>query len=111
MKSLIFAFLFILHVLGTPDCYDFSVTSINKEYMEILPSILYYRKLDQLILDPGQNCGFYTYGETFFKSYDPLVTGIYFTYVKGDHLTCIQNPTIQTYYNATWLYANSPSSD
>ena len=29
-------------VAATPDCYDFSVTTLNTTYFEMLPEVLYY---------------------------------------------------------------------
>lgn len=70
-------------VLATPDCYDFTVTSLNKDYMEFLPMMAYYNKIDWLTIEPGKNCAFYTYGNVFFKSYNPNVVGINFRFLKG----------------------------
>ena len=53
MKTFIFVFLLAFQVIATPDCYDFTVTTIKKNYMELLPLLLFYRKLDYLMLDPG----------------------------------------------------------
>ncbi len=54
MKStLIIAAVLLSSVLATPDCYDYSVTQIKPNYMEILPTILYFNKVDWLLLDSG----------------------------------------------------------
>jgi len=55
--------------LATPDCYDFSVTTLNSTYMEVLPTMLYYGHTDWMTLNPYSNCGFYTYGDVFIKTY------------------------------------------
>ena len=84
MKSLFLALTLLLSsVRGTADCYDFSVTtSLDTSYFEILPMLLFYGTTDWLSLQQHQNCGFYTYGDIFFKSYNANVTGIYFVFKK-----------------------------
>ena len=107
MQTLTILSLLILSVVATPDCYDFSVTSKKTDYLEVLPSLLFYRQVDWLMLESGQNCGFYTYGDVFLKSYDADVSGIYFVFKKGASLTCNLDSTKHDYTNSKWLYANS----
>jgi hypothetical protein len=87
MKApLILALLFASQVIATPDCYDYSVTRKRTDYMEFLPLVMFYNKVDWMELDPGQNCAFYTYGDVFFKSYNTSVVGIHFKFYKGTNL-------------------------
>lgn len=53
---------------ATPDCFDFSVTTHLSEYFDFLPKLLFYGNVDWMRLQPGKNCGFYTYGDVFFQS-------------------------------------------
>jgi hypothetical protein len=55
---------------ATPDCYDFSVTEIRNDYIDMLPKLLFYGQVDWLKLYSGKNCAFYTYGDVFFRSFD-----------------------------------------
>jgi hypothetical protein len=108
MKApLIIAVLLLSSVIATPDCYDYSVTAVAPNYMEILPMFLYFGQVNWLTIEPGQNCGFYTYGDVFFKSNSSDVTGIYFYYLKGHNLDCSLDASIQNFPNSTWLYASS----
>lgn len=84
--TLILALLLITETLATPDCYDFSVTRKRADFMEFLPLVMFYNKVDWLELDAGQNCAFYTYGNVHFKSYNSSVVGIYFKFYKGTNL-------------------------
>jgi hypothetical protein len=87
MKApLIIASLLLALVGATPDCYDFTVTQVKKNYLEILPELIYFGHVDWLMLDAGQNCAFYTYEDVWFKAYDPQISGIYFTFTKGSKL-------------------------
>ena len=88
-----------------------SVTSTVDDYIELLPKLMFYGQVDWLKLQPGKNCGFYTYGDVFFKSFDPTVTAIYFIFKKTLSSTCELDATLQTFKNETWLYANSIYSD
>lgn len=80
--------------MATPDCYDFSVTSINDNYFEFLPKMLFYGQVDWMTLKAGKNCGFYTYGDVFIKTYDSSVSGIYFKFTKTLGTTCELNSTL-----------------
>ena len=83
MKLLSFAFI-AYSALATPDCYDFTVTKLKKDYMEIVPLMAYYNHVDWLTLEANSNCAFYTYGNVFFKSYSEDLSAIYFTFYKAD---------------------------
>ena len=104
---LIIAAVLLSSVLATPDCYDFSVTQVKANYLEILPTLLYFNHVDWMLLDPGQNCAFYTYGDVFFKAYDADVVAIYFKFTKGSGLTCTLDATIADFKTTTWLYSNT----
>ncbi len=78
------AVLILGSVHATPDCYDFTVTKIKRDYLEVLPLLMYYNKVDWMTLEPNSNCAFYTYGDVFFKAYDTGIAGIYFRFLKGD---------------------------
>jgi len=98
--------------LATPDCYDYSVTTLREDYFEFLPKMLFYGKSDWLALKHGENCAFYTYGDVFFRSYHSSVSGIYFVFRKVlGSSTCKLNNTLMTFPNGTWLYANSLYAD
>lgn len=87
MKLLVLALLAATTVWATPDCYDFSVTTLSTSYFEVLPTLLYYGKVDWLTLNSGKNCAFYTYGDVFFQSYSTsFLSGIYFRFYKGNNL-------------------------
>jgi hypothetical protein len=105
----------IIAVLGTvtatPDCYDFSVTEISDSYFELLPKMLFYGNVDWMKLNGGKNCGFYTYGDVFVRSYDKSTSAIYFTFMKTMGTTCELDPKLNTLTNNTWLYANSLNAD
>lgn len=58
------------HVTATPDCYDMSVTEMREDYLELLPTLLFHGKVDWMNLQSGNNCGFYTYGDVFFQSFN-----------------------------------------
>ena len=51
--NLIIAAVLLSSVLATPDCYDFSVTQVKQNYLEILPTFLYFNHVDWLLLDSG----------------------------------------------------------
>ena len=44
MKSLIIATAVLLFqaISATPDCYDFTVTKIKRDHLEVLPLLMYY---------------------------------------------------------------------
>jgi hypothetical protein len=42
MKLIILALALLSTVLATPDCYDYSVTTLRDDYFEILPKLLFY---------------------------------------------------------------------
>ena len=109
--TLILAAILASSVLATPDCYDFTVTQLRKDYTEILPLMVYYNHIDYLTIDPGANCAFYTYGNTFFKSYNTSIVGIHFNFMKGSNLQCTLDNTLRTFSSETWLYANSMLAD
>jgi hypothetical protein len=109
-KLLLLAGLFYL-ALATPDCYDFSVTELRDDYIEVLPLLIYYGQVDWLKLKTGNNCGFYTYKDVFFQSYDSSLSAIYFTFMKGDNLQCNLDNTLRNFPSQTWLYANSVQAD
>lgn len=99
MKSLfITALLFVLS-RATPDCYDFSVTTLQDNTFELLPKMLFYTHVDWMTLDAGKNCGFYTYGDVFIKSYDTSVSGIYFVFKKTLGTTCTLDSTMHSFKN------------
>lgn len=55
MKSpLIIAGLLLASVFATPDCYDYSVTTEVSNYLEVLPILLYFDKVDWMMLEPNQ---------------------------------------------------------
>ncbi len=64
------------------------MTTLKEDYFEFLPRILFYGNVDWMVLEPGKNCGFYTYGDVFIKSYDSTVSGIYFVFKKALGTTC-----------------------
>lgn len=97
--------------LATPDCYDFSVTTAQDSFFEMLPKMLYYGNVDWMKLQAGKNCGFYTYGDVFIKSYDASTSAIYFVFKKTLGTTCELDTTLKTFNNQTWLYANSLNAD
>ena len=111
MKSLLISALLLSLAAATPDCYDFSVTSPQSDYFELLPQMLFYGNIDWMKLQGGKNCGFYTYGDVFLRTYDPSTTGIYFKFTKTLGSTCQLNTTLNTFKNETWLYANSLNAD
>ena len=37
-------------VMATPDCYDKSVTALRQDYMDVLPQMLFYGKIDWLTI-------------------------------------------------------------
>jgi hypothetical protein len=84
---------------------------MNTTYFEILPKLLFYGQTDWISLQERKNCGFYTYGDVFFKSYHPNVTAIYFVFKKTLNSICQLDTTIRTFKNQTWLYANSLGAD
>ena len=87
MKLLVLALILATTVLATPDCYDYSVTTLRTDYFEVLPLLLYYGKVDWMKLNAASNCAFYTYGDVFFQSYSTsYVSGIYFIFNKGNNL-------------------------
>ena len=98
-------------VTATPDCYDYSVTTISEDYFDLLPKMLFYGNVDWMKLQGGKNCGFYTYGDVFIRTYDASTSGIYFTFTKTLGSTCQLNTTLNTFKNETWLYANSLNAD
>lgn len=98
--------------LATPDCYDFSVTTMNTTYMEVLPEMLYFGHTDWMTLNPYSNCGFYTYGDVFIKTYSSQASAIYFVFKKKIGSTvCTLNSTMHVLPNESWLYANSFNAD
>ena len=108
----ILASLLVSLVAGTPDCYDFSVTTLNTTYMEVLPQMLYFGHTDWMSLSGNSNCGFYTYGDVFVKTYSSKASAIYFVFKKqlGSSI-CTLNSTMNVLPNESWLYANSFNAD
>ncbi|CDW71452.1 UNKNOWN [Stylonychia lemnae] len=106
MKAILIA-IFSYSALATPDCYDFSVTKIIRDYMEIVPMFLYYNQVDWIVIQGGASCGFYTYGDVFYKSYSDKLQGVYFRFYKGNDLQCNLNNNIVTFKNESWIYSNS----
>ena len=99
-------------VNATPDCYDFSVTTLNSTYLEVLPTMLYYGHTDWMTLNSFSNCGFYTYGDVFIKTYSSQASAIYFVFKKKIGSTvCTLNSTMHVLPNESWLYANSFNAD
>lgn len=47
MKLFILAAL-LSTVFATPDCYDYSVTTLRQDYFEVLPKLLFYGQTDWL---------------------------------------------------------------
>jgi hypothetical protein len=84
-------------VSATPDCYDFSVTTQSEDFFDMLPKMLFYGNVDWMKLQGGKNCGFYTYGDVFLRTYDPSTTGIYFKFTKTLGSTCQLNKTLNTF--------------
>jgi hypothetical protein len=84
---------------------------MSDDYFELLPKMLFYGNVDWMKLQGGKNCGFYTYGDVFVRTYDASTTGIYFTFTKTLGSTCTLNTTLNTIKNETWLYANSMNAD
>ena len=110
MKAILLAIL-VYSALATPDCYDFSVTKLNRDYMEVVPLFLYYNSVDWLTIQGNSNCGFYTYGDVFYKGYSDKLQGVYFKFYKGDDLTCNLDNTLLNFKNETWIYSNSIQAD
>ena len=112
MKVILTLGLLAYSALATPDCYDFTQTKRKTNYMEVLPLMMYYNKVDWLSIN-GNNaqCGIYTYGDVFFKSYHEKVTANYFVYKKMDGVTCTLDTNMYTMESNTWLYANSMMAD
>ena len=106
------AILLVSLAAATPDCYDFSVTTMNTTYMEVLPEMLYFGHTDWMTLSGYSNCGFYTYGDTFIKTYSANASAIYFVFKKqiGSSI-CTLNSTMHIMPNESWLYANSFNAD
>lgn len=112
MKSTLALFSVLLALVSaTPDCYDYSVTTLSEDYFEVLPKMLFYGNIDWMKLQGGKNCGFYTYGDVFIRTYDPSTSGIYFKFTKTLGSTCQLDTTLNTFKNETWLYANSLNAD
>lgn len=99
MKAILLAAIWAYSALATPDCYDFTVTKLNRKYMEVVPLFLYYNQVDWMTIQANSNCGFYTYGDVLFKSYSPDVTGIYFVFNKAPNLLCNLNNLANTFNN------------
>jgi hypothetical protein len=98
MKLIILVLALLSTVLATPDCYDYSVTTLRDDYFEVLPKLLFYGQTDWLTIQPGENCAFYTYGDVFFKSYHSSVSGIYFVFRKVlGSATCKLDNKMQTF--------------
>ncbi|TNV84657.1 hypothetical protein FGO68_gene14300 [Halteria grandinella] len=94
-------------VSAAPDCYDYSVTTPSADYFDMLPKMLFYGNVDWMTIQGGKNCGFYTYGDVFLRTYDASTNGIYFVFTKTLGTDCTLNLTMQNFKNETWLYANS----
>jgi hypothetical protein len=50
MKLIILASAVLSMVLATPDCYDFSVTTLREDFFEPLPKLLFYGSTDWLTI-------------------------------------------------------------
>jgi hypothetical protein len=48
MRLILLAAAVLSSAFATPDCYDFSVTTLNTEYFEVLPKLLFYGQTDWL---------------------------------------------------------------
>jgi hypothetical protein len=65
-----------------------------------------------MIIDGGKNCGFYTFSDVYFASFNSSLTAIYLRFVnvttQGKTTCTLETPTImQQFTSGTWLYANS----
>ena len=82
MKILAIAALLGLALGAAPDCWDQTVTKLRTDYIEPLPVALYYGKVDWFDINGSGQCGFYTYGNVYFESYNSSVVGVYFTFIE-----------------------------
>lgn len=102
----------------TPDCYNFTegITRKWNSYSDAMPPNLDNKRMDWLTIQGGKNCGFYTFSDVFFSSFNTSVLqGIYlrFVNVSGQNgvSTCsLESTNMFTYPSGSWLYANSTNA-
>jgi hypothetical protein len=65
----------------TPDCYsDQTVSKKWNGYSDVIPPELSGYRVDWFTIDAGSNCGFYTFGNVYFLSFNSSTSGIYLVY-------------------------------
>lgn len=102
---------------GTPDCYNFTegITKKWNGYEEIAIPSMSGKRMDWLTINSGKNCGFYTFSDVYFNSFNSTLAGIYLRFVNtssanGTWSCSLESPSMYTFTSGTWLYANSRQS-
>ncbi len=118
MKSVICLTLLIALTLlpesSAVDCFGWSYTK-RVRYLEVLPMLLYYDKVNWINLDPSRTCTFKTHEALFLKLYTSDITATYQPYKEvGVKCQLDTNTTAKPFTNSTWIYSNhilQPSPD
>ena len=74
-------------LLNATDCFGWSFTK-RANYMEMLPSLLYYDQVNWINLDPSRACTFRTYEAVFLSLLSPDLTAQYQVYKKPESGKC-----------------------
>ena len=83
VKSFILAIIIVTltQTATASDCYGWSITKRAK-FMELLPQLLFYDKVNWINLDPSRSCTFKTYEAVFIQLLSPNLQATYQTYKK-----------------------------
>ncbi len=86
-------FLAAFNAVQAIDCFGWSVTR-RVNYLEIVPMLLYFDKVDWINLDPGFTCTFKSTQSVFLQLYSANLTASYQVYEYGDNFACKLNQTM-----------------
>ena len=94
----------LLQTVQAVDCFGWSWTK-RASYMEMLPQLLYYDKVDWINLDPGRTCTFFSTEAVFLLLINKNLTASYQTY-RDSSGKCTLQGTSKPYINGSWIYSN-----
>ncbi len=83
--ALLMVMLNLIQPARSVDCFGWSWTK-RSSYMEMLPQLLYYDKVDWINLDPGRTCTFKTTEAVFVQLLHKNLTATYQVYKENSNL-------------------------
>ena len=95
----------LMQTAQATDCFGWSWTK-RASYMEMLPQLLYYDKVDWINLDPGRTCTFFSTEAVFLLLINKNLTATYQTYKDTSGRCRLTTDPAKPYINGSWIYSN-----